>query len=145
MKKILLIGFVLLLSGCSFDSKLDGKTAEEWKNKYEEISKKVDLLESNEKLFEKKKQCQKDGMIYQKNLYEKDNVDSIFNYSKLNNSCLFYVSELLGSGGWLRQITDIYSNKVLFSNYSNSNGDYFLDFGGITRNQFDIEAEKLGF
>lgn len=146
MKKIFLIGFILLLGGCSLQSKVDGKTAEEWKGEYEKAIEKSNLLESNEKLLEKKRQCQQDGMAYKKTLYQKNEVSPEFKYSLELNTCLFKVVELLGSGGILRQITNIYSNEVLFSHYSDSDGDYFLNFGGgITRGKFDIEAKKLGF
>ena len=99
MKKLFLIGFVLILTGCSLSSKVDGKTAEEWKNEYETLLNSIEKQKTEDRdfIFKKNKECFSYKEEIEKNLpniryagYEM--LREIF-YSPKTNSCLYVTSD----------------------------------------------------
>lgn len=90
MKNLFLLGFILLLTGCSLQTKIEGKTAEEWKTKYEQLLNNVET-EKKEDVFNKNKEC----LSFKNELEEEflrqsymEVFDSIF-YNQKRNTCIY--------------------------------------------------------
>ncbi|MCF7831252.1 hypothetical protein K9M41_04670 [Candidatus Gracilibacteria bacterium] len=146
MIKILLIVFALLLTGCSIQSEVDGKTAEEWQIEYKEVIDELSLLQDKDWALENKKQCQKDGFVFHEKEMEGVTNPFVprFRYSIELNTCLYkggFISENVVN--WL--IKDIYSNEELASHYSEGGEDILIGLGGMSKEEFKNISKELGF